>query len=73
MFKKVLAALDLSDADEAVFESALERAIATHPQLMRLHALVGEHSDSCQKPAVATKCPRKLISQPVDELAASNS
>lgn len=42
MFKKILAALDLSEADGAVFESALELVIATHSQLMLLHALAGE-------------------------------
>lgn len=42
MFNKILVALDLLDSNEAVFESALELAMATGSQLMLLHALVGD-------------------------------
>ncbi|CAN5794923.1 hypothetical protein BH23CYA1_BH23CYA1_20280 [soil metagenome] len=70
MFKKVLAALDLSDASEAVFESALELAIATHSQLMLLHTLVAEHNGG---PALPVSAPWDYYAdERVDELAASN-
>lgn len=42
MFKKVLAALDLLDFNDVVFERALALAVAMDSRLMLVHALVGD-------------------------------
>ena len=58
MLKKVLAALDLSNASEAVFESALELAIATHSQLM---LLTYPRCRAQWRPHAARLCPLGLL------------
>lgn len=54
MFTKILVALDLLDSNQAVFENALDLAIATQSKLMLLHALVSDRDGGPTLPVSAT-------------------
>ncbi|MGV2827656.1 universal stress protein [Myxosarcina sp. GI1(2024)] len=53
MFDKILVALDRSERNQAVFDSAIALAKTTKAQLMILHVLSEDESDYLQLPAYA--------------------